>query len=175
MFYPSPPGPGPEGANWIPGPLEYPDIDYDAIFSQVRRLVKSVIGKERSGLGLAIGEFDPRIAAFWEVGGNYLVLNGALLRKLGETVKDRGELRDYVLVVLMHEYVHSLGFTDELATRKITEQIIRETMGDRSRAARISSQDLWSVYPQLMEATPVHGAPLVIVPRFSTEDLGYIA
>ncbi|CAC11865.1 hypothetical protein [Thermoplasma acidophilum] len=151
------------------------DVDYDAIFSQIKGYVKTVLKKERAGIGLAIGEFDPKVAAFWQVGGNYIVMNGALIRALEQRLNDREAIQNYVIVVLMHEYLHSLGYTDEIAARRLTHTILEAVLGGEHMATKISSRDLWEVFPQLYYAQPRYGAPLKIVDRFATRDASYIA
>ncbi len=151
------------------------DVDYDAIFSQIKGYVKAVLKKERAGIGLAIGEFDPKVAAFWQVGANYIVMNGALIRVLEQTLNDRETIQNYVIVVLMHEYLHSLGYRDEIAARRLTHAILESVLGKEHMATKISSRDLWEVFPQLYYAQPRHGALLKIVNRFATGDASYIA
>ena len=54
-------------------------MDFDDIFSIVKASVKRELGMERSGIGLALADLPNSLGAFWEVGGNYLVINENLV------------------------------------------------------------------------------------------------
>ncbi|MGC8608848.1 MAG: hypothetical protein ACP5UV_03130, partial [Thermoplasmata archaeon] len=134
---------------------DYLNMNYDEIFNAVKKYVKTVLKRERSGIGLAIGEFDPKIAAYWQLGTNYLVLNGSLLRTIENTVNNPEIMKDYVMVVVMHEYIHSLGYTDEMTTRHLTYDVFNKVLGSRNEATIMSSKDLWEYFPQFKMARPL--------------------
>ena len=54
-------------------------MSYDSIFMIVKKAVKAVTGQERSGLGLALSNLPAGLGAFWQVGGNYIVMNDLLI------------------------------------------------------------------------------------------------
>ncbi len=149
--------------------------DFDSIFSFVKKVVKENTGRERAGIGLAIGEFNPGVAAYWQVGSNYLVMNGALLRTMSAIAKNADEFSAFVTVVLMHEYIHSIGFIDETEARSITRKIVGTYFGENHPAVKMASGDMWDLYPQLLESRPNPDGGIFIVPGFATEDASYFA
>ncbi len=149
--------------------------DFDSIFSFVKKVVKKITGRERAGIGLAIGEFNPGVAAYWQVGSNYLVLNGALLRTMSAIARNAEEFSAFITVILMHEYLHSVGFIDETEARNMTRKVIGAYFGENHPAVKMASGDIWDLYPQLLESRPKPDKRILIVPGFATEDASYFA
>lgn len=102
--------------------------DYGDIFELVKRAVKQQIGRERAGLMLYLGNLPLNIGAYHGIGTNGIVLNKSLLRVI--TFRTLTELNSYVFIILLHEYLHSLGYLDEKQVRRLTHDISREIFGD---------------------------------------------
>jgi len=104
-----------------------PEI-FDVVKESVRRHLKA----ERAGLMLGLsnlgGGQSYLIGGFFQVAGNMIVLNKLPLHRLQET---RPELwKPYAFHVLLHEYVHSIGYLTEGETRPLVHEISREVFGD---------------------------------------------
>ena len=78
-------------------------MDYDRIFSIVKKSVKTVLGKERSGLGLALSDLPVTLGAFWQVGGNYIVMNEVLVKAMSRIAKTPREFNSFVYTILTPE------------------------------------------------------------------------
>lgn len=150
------------------------EMNYDRIFTIVKRDVKSHLGRERSGLGLALSDLPPTLGAFWQVGGNYIVMNESLIRAMVRISRNTREFNSYVYMILMHEYVHSLGYTDENDARRITADIIRAEFGPDHDASRMSAGDLWTLYPMLKLVKGGNGETMRIVETFDSSSTSYI-
>lgn len=150
-------------------------MDFDAIFEVVKDSVKFVIGKERSGLGLALSNLPATLGAYWQVGGNYIVMNENLIRAMLRLSSSSREFNSFVYMILTHEYVHSLGFIDEMEARRVTAEVALTAFGEKHHASRISSGDLWSLYPQLRYVAGGNGDSLRIVSKFDSSATSYIA
>jgi len=150
------------------------ETDYNSIFSLVKRAVKTFTGKERAGLGLALADLPPQLGAFWEVGGNYIVINKNLLSSLKAANRSPIEINSYVFVILMHEYLHSLGFLDELSTRAVTAKICKGIFEEGHPARLLSEKDPWQVYPFLMHAPAGKWEGVKIVDNFDRDSTSYI-
>lgn len=150
------------------------ELDYDRIFSIVKRDVKSHIGKERAGLGLALSNMPSTIGAYWQVGGNYIVMNESLVRAMMKISKTSAEFNSYVYVILMHEYLHSLGYLDELQARKATAEVVSSTFPEGHFAHGMATGDIWKMYPQLLYVRGGNGEDFRVVGSFDSSSTSYI-
>lgn len=144
-------------------------MDYDSVFSVVRKAVRFVLKKERSGLGLMLSDLPSGLGAFWEVGGNYIVLNESLVEVMRTMAKSVTEFNSYVFVVLAHEYLHSIGYIDENDVRRVTARVVGKSFGDEHPATAMAVGDLWQMYPFLRFAEGGRGTRARIVGKFDTE------
>jgi hypothetical protein len=142
------------------------EADYDGVFRVVRDAVHRVLGVERPGLGLGLSNLPPYVGAYWQVTGNLIVLNEGLVQAMRANARSPLEFNSFVYVILAHEYLHSLGYLDERAVRKVTAHVTRSAFGDGHPATRMAEGDLWRLYPFLAYAPPGDGRRLKVVPRF---------
>jgi hypothetical protein len=150
------------------------NTDYNSIFSLVRKAVKSTIRKERVGLGLALADLPAQLGAFWEVGGNYIVMNRNLLYALKVANRSDTEVNSFVFVILMHEYLHSLGVLDENRAREMTARICATIFEEGHPAFEIGTKDPWQVYPFLMKIPNGNGGNLKFITNFDSDAVSYI-
>ena len=148
--------------------------DYNSIFSLVRKAVKTALGKERVGLGLALADLPSQLGAFWEVGGNYIVMNKNILDALRYANRPKEEINSFVFVILMHEYLHSLGVLDEYKARTMTARICATIFEEGHPAYEIGTRDPWQVYPFLMQVPSGNGENLKIIGNFDSDTVSYI-
>ena len=151
------------------------DMDYDGVFSVVKKSVRTILGKERSGIGLALSNLPAGLGAYWEVGGNYIVMNELLVEAMKKITKSKREFNSFVYMILMHEYLHSLGFIDEAQARSMTIIVTREIFGDKHEATKMSSTDLWKQYPLLLSLGGGDGSVLKIISKFDSDTTSYIS
>jgi hypothetical protein len=150
------------------------EMDYDAIFSVVKKTVKQVVHRERAGLGLALAELPPTLGAFWEIGGNYIVMNEALIGAMTSLARNRTEFNSFIYSILTHEYLHSVGFIDEGEARILTAKVAVESFGEDHPASIISSAGPWAIYSDLLRVRGGNGSGLKIVSRFDSDSTSYI-
>jgi hypothetical protein len=150
-------------------------MSYDEIFQIVKRSVKKITGLERSGLGLALSDLPATVGAYWQVGGNYIVMNESLVKAMGRIARSLLEFNSFVFSILAHEYLHSVGFINEAEARAMTALVTREYFGPSHPASILSNGDLWSVYPELLQVHGGDGSKLKIVNRFDSDSTSYIA
>jgi hypothetical protein len=98
------------------------------IFELVKSLVLKSMGKSRGGLMLGMANLGNHpqgfFGGFFTTGTNVIVLNKIPLQRIKET---RPELyKPYVFHVLLHEYIHSLGYLDEADVKSRVFAITRE-------------------------------------------------
>jgi hypothetical protein len=151
-----------------------PVMDYDQIFSLVKKTVKSATGRERSGLGLALADLPPTLGAFWQVGGNYIVMNENLVYAMMRLSRSSREFNSFIYMILTHEYLHSCGFIDESEARRMTALVAEKAFGNDHPASKMSSNDLWRLYPEILNVSGGNGSSFRIVSKFDSDSTSYI-
>lgn len=110
------------------------------IFELVKHAVWKTVEEGRAGLELGLMELgmhrDGFVGGFYPVGSNIIVMNKTPLKTILEN--DEGMFKPYVFHILLHEYLHSLGYFDEETTKKLTYLISREMLGSTHIATRMS-------------------------------------
>lgn len=150
-------------------------MDYDKVFNVVKSSVRHATGKERSGLGLALSDLPATLGAFWQVGGNYIVMNQILIEAMSRLTGSVREFNSFVYMILTHEYLHSLGYIDEMEARKMTAEVALKSFGKDHPAFTMSNGDLWTLYPQLRMLSGGTGQNLRIIGNFDSSSTSYIA
>lgn len=167
--------PGTESKKIIDVPDLSITLDYNAIFSLVKSTVKMALNRERVGIGLALTDLPNIMGAFWQVDSNYIVMNENLIRAVKVSVKSTEEFNSYVFVILMHEYIHSLGYIDEMETRDLTRNICSVMFPEKHPAYKLGTSDPWEVYPFLKFLPRSGDTSLKIISKFDTDSTSYIA
>lgn len=157
-----------------PHPSLDPVMDYDQIFSLVKKTVKTATGRERSGLGLALADLPPTLGAFWQVGGNYIVMNENLVNAMIRLSRSTREFNSFVYMILTHEYLHSCGYIEESEARRMTAMVAEKAFGPEHPASRMSTNDLWRLYPEILNVKGGNGSSFRIVSKFDSDSTSYI-
>ena len=102
------------------------------IFEVVKAAVWECHRKSRGGLMLGLANLGNHpegfLGAFYPVGSNVIVMNKIPLERIKET---RLELyKPYAFHVLLHEYLHTLGYMDESGVRQMAHKITKEVFGE---------------------------------------------
>lgn len=150
------------------------ELDYDKVFRIVKQDVRKVLGKERAGIGLALSNLPSTLGAYWQVGGNYIVMNESLVSAMSGIAKSVAEFNSYVYVILMHEYLHSLGYIDEMDARRMTAHVVKSAFGSEHFAYAMSAGDIWTIYPMLKYVRGGNGENFRIVNTFDSSSTSYI-
>lgn len=140
----------------------------DSIFQVVRRAVRDVIHRERTGLGLALSDLPPGLGAYWPVTGNVIVMNEGLLETMRRMASSPLEFNSFVYVILSHEYLHTLGYWGEDAVRTVTARVTREALGADHPATAMAEGDLWERFPFLRFSPGGRGRRIRMVKGFDS-------
>ena len=148
---------------------------YSDLFVIVKRAVKKVLGRNRSGLLLYLSDLPLGIGAFHSVGTNGIVLNRKILEVASRSAKTDAEMNSFIFSLLLHEYLHSLGYLDEGEVRRLVYNISLEVFGKDHLTVTMSLESpLTKVLPQDMHEkgeSPI----LELVRDFEKPDQPYIA
>jgi hypothetical protein len=149
------------------------------IFEVVKAVVLKTMKKSRAGLMLGIANLgnDPQgfFGGFFTTGSNVIVMNKIPLQRIKETKPDL--YKPYAFHILLHEYIHSLGYLDENQVRTWAYQISRDALGEDHLATQIASntQSFMKhlVYPD--SVWKPDDAGLELVDDFDRSSVCYIA
>lgn len=121
------------------------------IFEVVKRVVQENLGQLRAGLMLGLADLGNHpagfIGAFYPVASNVIVMNKIPLRRIEETNPEL--YRPYAFNVLLHEYLHTLGYLDERVVRSTVLRLTSEAFGEEHPATQIA-RDYTSFFPNLV-------------------------
>ena len=99
------------------------------IFSVVKKAVKLVLGLSRVGLILYIGDLPPKVFAYYILGTNSIVINRKLLRVMSRSLFSDIEFNSTLFLILLHEYLHSLGYIDEHKVNDLVYKVSKACFG----------------------------------------------
>ena len=137
-------------------PEDYIRQELIETFEEVKEAVLKIEGRSRAGLMLGLQEIgatlDGFIGAYYPVASNFIIVNKTPLRRITNT--NPKLLKPYIFHVLLHEYIHSLGFLDEDVAREKTFEISRKHLGENHIATKLST-DIKQFFPNLVY--PIQG------------------
>lgn len=125
--------------------------DLIEIFEDVKEAVKKIEDRSRAGLMLGLQELGTSpsgfIGAYFPVASNIIVINKTPLRRIIDT--NLKLFKPYIFHVLLHEYIHSLGFLDERITEQKTYDISKRHFGEKHVITQLAS-DMKKFFPNLV-------------------------
>lgn len=107
------------------------------------------MGMHRAGLTLVLGDIPNNVGAYHEMGSNAIVMNRNLLRVVEKVSRSRVRRNAYVFMILLHEYLHSLGYTNDRQVRNLSRQITDAYLGQRHPASEMAVKPLDNFFPGL--------------------------
>lgn len=125
-------------------------------FEEVKSVVQKHQNRSRAGLMLGFQELGASlrgfIGAYFPVASNIIVINKTPLRRITQTKPSL--LQPYGFHVLLHEYIHSLGFLDEDITKQLTYEISKKHFGQKHIITELAT-NMEKYFPNLVY--PIHG------------------
>jgi len=154
--------------------------DFTDVFELVKHGVEKVLDKSRAGLMLGLANLGGApgyyLGAYYTLDSNMIVMNSFPLKMLRE--KDAKLLKPYVFHILLHEYLHSLGWHDEAQTRKVTHHVCNQLFGNAHTTTKMA-KDMRPFLPSLSYAEfgwfPKQEPELFILRGFDKGHLTYVA
>ena len=144
---------------------------YGDIFALVKNAVKRSLGEHRVGLMLYLGNLPFKVGAFHPLGTNDIVLN----RRLINAVKSELGEKAYIFSILLHEYLHTLGYVDERQVRGLTYNVCVENFGSEHPVVEAALTGPWvDISPEDLDEM-AGGLELELVRDFERIDIGYIS
>ena len=149
---------------------------FDPIFEMVKAATERTLGRHRAGLTLVLGDIPNEVGAYHQMGSNTIVMNRNLLRIVEKLSRTRSKRNSYVFMILLHEYLHSLGFTSDRQVRSLGKQISDEFLGRRHMASEMAVRPLDQFFPDLEKFSGFRDKrEYQTISRFDSSSTSYIA
>lgn len=148
---------------------------FSGIFDVVRKSVRQVTGRHRAGMSLYLTELPTNIGAFHPVGSNAIVMNKVLLEVVEKSSKPRKVKASFVYSILLHEYLHSLGYINEGQARRIALHVARGALGEEHVATRMSLLGPWAFFPEALGKVSRFDGEFEVVKDFDRAPTDYLA
>ena len=147
---------------------------FDEIFGLVKRIVEEELGAHRAGLSLVLTSMSNEVGAYYPVGSNMIVVNMSLINGLKKVTKNPREVSAFIFMVLLHEYLHSLGYLDEKRVRDLSLMISKNALGFDHPAVKFANSNWLETYPQLGLAEQGFSKDFEVVTKFDSSSTSYI-
>ncbi len=149
---------------------------YSEVWEIVKENAKTVLKRQRRGMMLFLDDMPLRLGAYHPLGTNNIVLNRALVQIVEATTDSRKLLNAFVYTLLLHEYLHALGYIPEAEVRPLVYRISRECFGEEHIAAKLAKLGPWSILQGLpLNELKAPKRVMEIVKDFEQTNLRYIA
>ncbi len=124
--------------------------DYSHLFDLIRRIVRDLIGKSHPGILLGLEDLGVNsqgfIGGYHRLGTNEIYLNRNVLQIMKDDTPEE-HYKAYLFHLLLHEYIHSVGISDEEKRQSLTRKITITIFGTQHPVAKISIFGLNALFP----------------------------
>ena len=129
--------------------------DFSGLFNLVREIILEKMNKKRSHILLGLIELGFNRGSFiggLHIGGtNEIFLNKSAL-KVMERESPREYYKAYIFILLLHEYIHSVGVMNELRTRKFTRVIAQDVFDSEHPVTKLAVEGIQKYFPYNFDA-----------------------
>jgi len=126
--------------------------NYSEIWEIVKETTRFSLGLYRVGIMLFLDDLSLNIGAYHPFGTNNIVLNRALVQIAEAATKSRKLVNAFVYVLLLHEYLHALGYVAESDVRPMVNEIAEKSFGKDSIVTKLAEKGPWT----LLEGIPLN-------------------
>jgi hypothetical protein len=148
---------------------------FDQVFELVKRASESSLGLHRAGLTLVLGDISNNVGAYHELGSNAIVMNRNIVKIIWKTTRSKTRRNAFTFMILLHEYLHSLGFTDDGQVRDLGKKISDEFLGDGHLAGEMAVKPLDKFFPAIPQYAMFRDkGQFETVTRFDSSSTPYI-
>jgi hypothetical protein len=149
---------------------------FDEIFELVKKAVDQVLGIHRAGLTLVLGDIPNQVGAYHEMGSNAIVMNRNIIKIVWRSTESKQTRNAYTFMILLHEYLHTLGFTDDAQVRELSRKITDAYVGRDHIAGEMAVSSLDKFFPEITQFAMFRdNGSFETVRKFDTSSTPYIA
>jgi len=146
---------------------------FGEVFSLVKMAVSERLRLHRAGLALVLMDLPPNVLAQHQIGSNAIVVDKKVIDAIDSTSTSRLKRNSYVFVILLHEYLHSLGITDEERVRALVLDVVGYTFPGNQTIRAIALNPAIMIADRPITSTQSKTLPL-LVRDFDRESMPYI-
>jgi hypothetical protein len=151
------------------------------IFELVKEATKSFLGQHRAGLMLGMANLGMRrgsfVGAFHPIGSNIIVMNKAPF-DVALSTTDKKILNAYCFHLLLHEYLHALGYVSEEEVRDLVHRVCNLALGKDNPATVMAERGIAFFFPKVTyfsQNVPIpRDLQIELVKDFDKSSAGYI-
>jgi hypothetical protein len=116
---------------------------YSEIWELVKDTVKTTLGEHRVGMMLFLDDLPMQLGAYHQVGTNNIVLNRRLVQIVEASTKSQRLVNAFIYILLLHEYLHALGYVRETEARLLVYRVSRRAFGEDHIVSRLARTSPW--------------------------------
>ena len=125
---------------------------------------------------LYLARLPKHIGAFHTMGTNGIVMNRTTLDMITHGARSIREINSYVYSILLHEYLHALGYTEESAVRRLVYDVSLETFDPDHPATQIASRGPGTDFPnETIGMSPNQSPDVEVIPDLEKSSHRYIS
>jgi len=151
------------------------------IFELVKQLVKKFLNKQRAGLMLGLADLNAEkgyfIGAFHPRGSNIIVMNRSPY-EVALRAKEKKLSNAYCFHLLLHEYLHALGYQNEEEVHDLAYEVCKLSLGKDHPATVMAERGVTFYFPKVTYFSPETPVPrninIELIKDFDKSSAGYI-
>lgn len=125
---------------------------------------------------LYLAKLPNHIGAFHAMGTNGIVMNRTTLNMITHSARSLREINSYVYSILLHEYLHALGYVEEREVRKLVYDVSLNTFGPEHPATQIASKGPGAILQTpTYDESPNKSPDFEVVPDLERSSQRYIS
>jgi len=125
---------------------------------------------------LYLAKLPSHIGAFHTMGTNGIVMNRTTLDMITHQARSLREINSYVYSILLHEYLHALGYAEEREVRKLVYDVSLDTFGPEHPATQIASKGPSAILPgPVFDSSPNKSPDIEVIPDLERSSHHYIS
>jgi hypothetical protein len=148
---------------------------FGQVFELVKRAAEQSLDMHRAGLTLVLGDIPNNVGAYHELGSNTIVMNRNIVKIVWRATPSIDKRNAFTFMILLHEYLHTLGFTDEGQVAELGKKIADEFLGKEHLAGEMAVKPLNQFFPEISQFAMFRDkGQYETVERFDSSSTSYI-
>jgi hypothetical protein len=143
--------------------------DYSGLYKLMSRIVKTILNKEHPKILLGLLNLgfsrEQLLGGFFLKGTNEIYLNKTALTIMKREIS-YDQYKAYLFYLLLHEYLHAIGYLDEEYTRELTSTILANVFPRGHILERIATKGLQTILPYNFQGVVQPEAEDIINPEY---------
>jgi hypothetical protein len=118
---------------------------YSEIWELVKDTARMALEKRRVGMMLFLDDLPVQLGAYHPVGTNNIILNRRLVQIVEAATNSQRLVNAFIYILLLHEYVHALGYVHEAEAREVVYRVSKKSFGEDHVATNLARTSPWAL------------------------------